>query len=110
MFNNFKVDSNKQMSQVKKSIQDLHQKVSSVDQNVSKTDEKCNNTRRKFSKEITVLENNQPELLKMKESINHKNQKENIINRQDGAEQRILESKHKVEECYVQTAAKKKII
>lgn len=61
----------------------------------------------KFSKEITILKNNQTEMSKMKESINHKNQMENIINRQDGAEQRILEREHRVEECYIQTAIKK---
>lgn len=87
MFNNFKGDSNKQMSQVRKSIQDLDQKVSGGDQNVSKTDEKCKNTGGKFNKEITILENNQTQVLKMKESINHKKQMENIINRQAEAEQ-----------------------
>lgn len=61
----------------------------------------------KFSMEITILENNQTEMSKMKESINHKNQMENIINRQDGAEQRILERGHRVEECYIQTAIEK---
>lgn len=36
MLDNFKVDSDKQMSQVRKSIQGLDQKLSSVDQNGSK--------------------------------------------------------------------------
>lgn len=45
MSNNFKVDSNKQMSEVGKSIQDPDQRVNGVDQNVSEKAEKWNSTR-----------------------------------------------------------------
>lgn len=47
MSNNFKVDLNKQMCEVRKSIQDSAQTVSGVDKNASKKDEKCNGHRGK---------------------------------------------------------------
>lgn len=65
-FNNFKVDPNKQMSEVRKSIQDPDQRVSGVDENVFEKAEQCNGIRGEFSKEITILENNQTEMSKMK--------------------------------------------
>lgn len=103
MFDNFKADSDKQMSQVRKSIQGLDQKVSSVDQNGSKPDKsqqcrpecqmrvgsvdqngskpddnKSKNTGESSASKLQFWKNNhkQTEVLKMKESINLQNQME----------------------------------
>lgn len=47
MSNNFKVDPNKQMSEVRKSIQDPEQRVRGIDKNVSEKVEKCSGRRGK---------------------------------------------------------------
>jgi peptidoglycan hydrolase CwlO-like protein len=56
MISDLKEDSNKQISEIRKSIQNLDKKVRNMEE--------------KFSKEMEIMKNNQVEVLEMKTSIN----------------------------------------
>jgi molybdopterin converting factor small subunit len=70
MFSDLKEESNKQVNEDKKLIQDLDKKVSNME--------------KKFSKEIEVMKNNKVEMLEKKMSIKQiQTTMDRIINRQD---------------------------
>jgi Fic family protein len=68
--------SNKQINEVRKSIQDLDNKVSNVE--------------KKFSKEVEIMKNSHVEMLEISPPINQiKTIMDSIINKQDQTEERM---------------------
>jgi predicted nucleic acid-binding Zn-ribbon protein len=89
-----KLDTNKQINKLRKSIQDLDKKVSIIPE--------------KFSKEMKIMKNNQVEILGMKISINQI--QTTMVGRQDQIEERISEMEDKIEELLHTKNHKEKII
>jgi predicted nucleic acid-binding Zn-ribbon protein len=86
MVNDLKEDSNKQINELKISIQDLEKKVS--------------NMQEKFSKEMEIMKK-KVEMLEMKTSKQDNNTPptvDSIICRQDQSKERLSEMKDKIEE------------